>query len=102
MVRARVRFRVRFRFRFRFTHSLTHLGLELGLGLGLEFGLGLFNCDFENNIWRHLLNIFKDRIVEVLGFSVTHFHQHNSLFSLFNHPVFLANKALLDTLYITE
>jgi hypothetical protein len=29
-------------------------------------------------------------------FSVTHFHQQNSLFPLFNHPVFLANKALLD------
>ena len=38
------------------------LGLRLGLGLGsgLGFGLGSLNCDFENNIWRHLLNIFND------------------------------------------
>ena len=43
------------------------LGLELGLGLGLE--LWLLNCEIENNIWRHLLNILNDRIVEVLRFS---------------------------------
>ena len=49
------------------------LGLELGLGLGLGLGLELWllNCDFENNIWHHLLNILNDRIVEVLRFSVT-------------------------------
>ena len=48
------------------------LGLELGLGLGLGLGLELWllNCDIENNIWRHLLNILNDRIVEVLRFSV--------------------------------
>ena len=28
-------------------------------------GLGLLNCDIENYIWRHLLNILNDRIVEV-------------------------------------
>ena len=33
------------------------LGLWLRLGLGLGLGLGLVNCHFQNNIWRHLLNI---------------------------------------------
>ena len=43
----------------------------LGLGSGLRLGLRLMNCDFENNKWRHLLNILNDRIVGVLRFSVT-------------------------------
>ena len=64
-----------------FKHSI-RLGLGFGLGLGLGLGLGsvlglglglrlgLLSCDIENNIWRHLLNILNDRIVEVLRFSV--------------------------------
>ena len=36
------------------------LGLGLDLGSGLGLGLGSSNCDFENYIWRHLLNIFDD------------------------------------------
>ena len=65
----RVRFRVWVRVRFRV--SWLGLGLGLGLGSGLGLGLGLANCDIENNIWRHLLNILNNRIVEVLRFSVT-------------------------------
>ena len=36
------------------------LGLGLGLGSGLWIGLGSLNCNFENNIRRHLLNVFND------------------------------------------
>ena len=39
--------------------------LNIPLGLGFRLGLRLLNCDFENNKWRHLLNILNDRIVEV-------------------------------------
>ena len=41
------------------------LRLRLGLWLGLGLGSGLLNCDFKNNIWRHLLNIFNDPTVKV-------------------------------------
>ena len=71
------------------------LGYGLGYGLGLGLGLGLVlllitlkkfiftqtqpkvNRDFENNIWRHLLNIINDRIVEV-RFSVIEFFENKS------------------------
>ena len=71
------------------------LGYGLGLNLGLGLGLGLVlllitlknfnfthiqpkvNRDFENNIWRHLLNIINDRIVEV-RFSVIEFFEIKS------------------------
>ena len=46
-------------------------GLMNVIRYSLRITLGLLNCDFENNIWRHLLNILNDRIVEVLRFSVT-------------------------------
>ena len=57
------------------------LGSRLGLVLILiTFKMFTFNLtqlkvnqDFENNIWRHLLNILNDIIVEVLRFSFSHY-----------------------------
>ena len=65
-VRSRVWVRVRFRVGFRVRGS--------GLGLvrfRVRVRVMVIKSDIENNIWRHLLNILNDRIVEVLRFSVT-------------------------------
>ena len=40
------------------------------------------NRHFENNIWRHLLNIINDRIVEVLRFSVARTSESEDLETL--------------------